>query len=121
MVPDAKMEMSECLSVVSLTWVARRHPQEQPSGSCSQEEARQRDTSQVLSVGPWTQGSPSPGPWESGGLLSAHAVLPQWATSPSSCLCSLEGGPSEEPQLGGAATGFFAFAGVALDFKSWGP
>lgn len=110
------MEMSECLSVASLTWVARRHPQEQPSSSCSQEQARQRDTSQVLSVGLWTQGLPSPGPWEDGGLLSAHAVLPQWATSPSSCFCSLEGDAISRTTVGGCCNWVLCFCRNVFGF-----
>lgn len=46
-----------CLFVAILTRMARRHPHAQPGGSCSQGQARQRDVSQVLSMGLWTQGS----------------------------------------------------------------
>lgn len=90
------------VSVAFLAWVAGRGPQGEPGGSCSQEQARRRDVSEVLSVGLWTPGSAWPGH-----LLLVYGLDP--------------GGRFQGPQLGGAAPGLFAFTRGALDSKSGGP
>lgn len=109
-----------CLFVAVLTWMARRHPQAQPGGSCSQGQARQRDVSQVLSMGLWTQGSLGEKT-----LACSCRIASMGHLSLRMLLFSGGGGRgagrAQEPELGGAAAGLSAFAEAALGSKVWGP
>lgn len=84
--------------------------QEGPPGGAGQLMSSGAGQAEVLSVGLWTQGSPSPGRWERGGS-PAGGGLPR-AASPH---LHFLGGNLKDRSWGGAAPGLFAFAGMALD------